>query len=98
MGIHFDYPWAAFAAAAMPVFVFVTFWLWHRRRLERLSRLGGEVAIARLAPAAVRRMPTARALRMAAILALATLAFAGPRWGATTSVVRATGLDVAIAM
>ncbi|MEA3246431.1 MAG: VWA domain-containing protein, partial [Gemmatimonadota bacterium] len=49
-------------------------------------------------PAAAARAPVARAVRIGAALALATLGFAGPRWGEGTTVVRTRGVDVAIAM
>ena len=55
MNFTFDLPWAALAAVALTLLSCVTFWFWHRRRVARLSRLGAEVAIARLAPAGVRR-------------------------------------------
>ena len=93
-----DRPIIAFAAIAAPLFVGAAFAWQHRRRLRRIAALGAEEAIARLAPAGVRRPPLARAVRLGAALALATVALAGPRWGEGTTVVRQRGLDVAIAM
>ena len=93
-----DRPIIAFAAIAAPLFVGAAFAWQHRRRLRRIAALGAEEAIARLAPAGVRRPPLARAVRLGAALALATVALAGPRWGEGTIVVRQRGLDVAIAM
>ena len=76
----------------------MTFWVWHRRRVARLSRLGVEAAIARLAPFGVRRAPVARAIRVSAAIGLAALAFAGPRWGTSANLVRTQGIDVVLAM
>jgi Ca-activated chloride channel family protein len=96
--LHFDLTWALIAAAVLPLLAAVAFRVWHQRRLTRLGRLGGDAAIARLAPAAVRRAPIGRAVRVSGAVALATLAFAGPRWGSGTSVVRTEGIDVVLAM
>lgn len=96
--IAVDLPLAGWLAAAAPAAVAVTLAWQHRRRLRRIAQLGTAEAIARLAPAGVRRPPVARAVRLGLALALAALGFAGPRWGEGTSVVRTRGLDVAIAM
>ncbi|HVT38920.1 MAG TPA: VWA domain-containing protein [Gemmatimonadaceae bacterium] len=98
MNLRFDVLWALYAAAVLPLASLLTFWLWHRRRVIRLARLGGEAAIVRLAPAGARRAPVARALRVSSAIGLAMLAFAGPRWGTSTSVVRTEGIDVVLAM
>jgi Ca-activated chloride channel homolog len=98
MSLRFDLFWALVAAALLPFVAALTFWLWHRRRMARLARLGGEPAILRLAPPGVRRAPVARALRVSAALGLAALAFSGPRWGTGTAVVRTEGIDVVLAM
>jgi Ca-activated chloride channel family protein len=98
MSIAFDLPWAALAAVALSVLSGVTFWLWHRRRVARLSQLGVEAAIERLAPFGVRRAPVARAIRVSASIGLAALAFAGPRWGTSANLVRTQGIDVVLAM
>jgi Ca-activated chloride channel family protein len=89
--------WIWFAIAA-PGLVALAFGWQHRRRLRRIAALGAEAAVARLAPANVRRPPYARAARMSVALALTTLGFAGPRWGEGTTIIRQRGLDVAIAM
>jgi Ca-activated chloride channel family protein len=98
MSVAFDLPWAALAAVALSVLSGVTFWLWHRRRVARLSQLGVEAAIERLAPFGVRRAPVARAIRVSASIGLAALAFAGPRWGTSANLVRTQGIDVVLAM
>lgn len=96
--IRFDLPWAAVAAVILPLLSAYGFRMWHRRRVARLSRLGVEAAIERLAPAGIRRAPVARAVRVSAVVGLVTLAFAGPRWGTGTNVVRSQGIDVVLAM
>jgi Ca-activated chloride channel family protein len=93
-----DRPLWAWIAIGSPLLVALAFAWQHRRRLQRVAALGVEAAITRLAPPNVRRPPFARAVRMAAALMLATVGFAGPRWGEGTTVVRQRGLDVAIAM
>jgi Ca-activated chloride channel homolog len=98
MNFRFDYPWIGAAAALLALLSAFVFRLWHKRRLARLSQLGVEAAIERLAPAGVRRAPVARAVRVSAAIGFATLAFAGPRWGAGTNVVRTQGIDVVLAM
>jgi Ca-activated chloride channel homolog len=98
MNFRFDLPWAAVAAAILPLLAAAVFALWHRRRVARLSQLGVQAAIDRLAPSGVRRAPVARAIRVSVALGLATLAFAGPRWGSGTNLVRTQGIDVVLAM
>ena len=98
MNLRFDLPWAAVAAALLPLLSAFTFWLWHRRRAARLSNLGAEAAVERLAPRGVRRAPVARAIRVSAAVGLAALAYSGPRWGSGTDVVRTEGIDVVLAM
>ena len=98
MNFRFDYPWIGAAAFVLALLTALVFRLWHKRRLARLSQLGVEAAIERLAPAGVRRAPVARAVRVSAAIGLATLAFAGPRWGAGTNLVRTQGIDVVLAM
>jgi len=98
MNFRFDYPWVAAGAVLLTALSALTFWFWHRRRVVRLSQLGGEAAIERLAPLGVRRAPVARAIRVSLAIGLATLAYAGPRWGSGVSVVRTEGIDVVLAM
>ncbi len=93
-----DMPLLAWLALLAPLVASAAFAWQHRRRLQRISALGGDAAVARLAPAGIRRPPVARAVRLSLALALATLGLAGPRWGSGTQVVRQRGLDVAIAM
>jgi Ca-activated chloride channel family protein len=98
MNVYFDLPWLALAALAAPVLTALAFLLWHRRRVARLARLGNAAGLARLAPDDVRRPPVARAARLSAVALLATLALAGPRWGASSGTVRTEGIDVVLAL
>jgi Ca-activated chloride channel family protein len=98
MNFRFDLPWAAAVAVVLSLLSALTFRVWHLRRVARLSQLGVEAAIERLAPAGVRRAPVARAIRVSAAVGLAALAFAGPRWGSGTDIVRTEGIDVVLAM
>src|ERR1019366_8469468 len=98
MNLRFDLPWAAVAAVVLSLLSALTFRLWHRRRVARLSQLGVEAAIERLPPGGVGRAPVARAVRVSAAIGLAALAYAGPRWGSGVSVVRTQGIDVVLAM
>ncbi len=93
-----DFPVVAAIALLAPLIVAGSLTWQHRRRLRRIASLGTAAAVARLAPEGVRRPPVARTVRIGLALALVVIGMAGPRWGAGTSVVRARGLDVAIAM
>lgn len=98
MNLRFDLPWMLVLAALLPLLSAAAFWWWHSRRVSRLSALGGQPAIDRLTPAKARRAPIARAARFSVALGLAALAFAGPRWGTGSNVVRTEGIDVVLAM
>lgn len=98
MSSFVDLPWLAGVALLAPFAVAAVFWWQHRRRSKRIASLGGEAAIARLAPQGARKPPVARAVRLGTALLLALIGLAGPRWGAGTSVVRQRGLDVALAL
>lgn len=93
-----DRPGVAWLAIAAPMLTAAVFAWQHRRRIRRIAALGSDAAVARLAPAGVRRPPYARAVRLGLALALATVGFAGPRWGGGTAVVRRQGVDVVLAM
>ena len=98
MNLVFDLPWVAVIALPAALLTAAVFWLWHRRRVGRLALLGGDAVIARLAPAAVRQPPVARAVRVSIAVALTMVGFAGPRWGAGTGIVKTDGIDVVLAM
>lgn len=94
----FDLPWmlAVALACALAATGFVL--IGHARRRRRLLRYGTPEAIARLAPVEAARRPTARALRLGLAALLLGVAVAGPRWGASTSVLASEGLDIAVAL
>lgn len=98
MSMFFDLPLIAALALPMGLLSGAVFWFWHRRRVGRLARLGGDAAVARLAPADVRRPPVVRAVRVAVAVALMTVGFSGPRWGAGSGIVKTDGIDVVLAM
>ena len=98
MNWHVDRPWLAVVALLLPFATAALFWYANRRRAERLSRLGGEVALARLAPDVATRSPLWRSVRLAIAAGCAAFALAGPRWGTGSSVVRTEGIDVVLAM
>jgi len=75
-----------------------TAWLWQHRRAERLAALGPAAALQRLAPAARSGAGLRRAIRLGVASVLASLALAGPRWGAAREIVRTNGGDVVLAM
>lgn len=93
-----DIPWLAFAALAAPFVVAAVFWWQHRRRSRRIAALGGEAAIARLAPRSARKPPVARAVRIGGALVFALVGLAGPRWGMGTASMHQRGLDVVLAL
>lgn len=98
MTVGFDFPaLGRLSLVGLPVAFAVLGWH-HRRRLQRIARLGAPQAIARLVPAGGRRMPAARAARLGFALTFVLLGFAGPRWGEGTLLVRTRGLDVALAL
>jgi Ca-activated chloride channel family protein len=98
VSIFFDLPWVALLALPIALLTAAVFWLWHRRRIGRLALLGSDAAIARLAPADVRRPPIGRAVRVSIAVGLMTVGFSGPRWGAGTGIVKTDGIDVVLAM
>ena len=98
MSLFFDLPWVALLSVPLAVLTAAVFWLWHRRRVGRLALLGGDAAIARLAPANVRQPPIARAVRVSIAVGLMTIGFSGPRWGTGTGIVKTDGIDVVLAM
>lgn len=98
MNWHIDRPWLAIVAIVLPFATATLFAFANRRRMKRLARLGGEVALARLAPEAAARAPRARIARLSLAAGLGAFALAGPRWGAGTSTVRTEGHDVVLAM
>ncbi len=93
-----DLPGAAWVALAAPFAVAAVLAWEHRRRLRRASSLGPPAVVARLAPSLARKRPMGRIARVGGAAALATLGFAGPRWGEGSNIVRTKGVDVVLAM
>lgn len=94
----FDWPWltiiAPLAGAAMLAVVLWAF----RRRLLRLARFGAQDLVARLIPPRALDRPRWRAWRLAAVVTLALVALAGPRWGRDLSVSQSEGIDIVLAL
>ncbi|MHB1311216.1 MAG: vWA domain-containing protein [Gemmatimonadaceae bacterium] len=96
--IAWERPWLLVLAVAVAALGVASALLWQRRRSARLSVLGSELAIGRLAPSARSRSSLYRALRLGAASVLAAVALAGPRFGAARDVIRTRGGDVVLAM
>ena len=97
-GIYFDYPWLLALAVILPVLAVLLLRHNYRRRSARLARLGSLDVVARLVPPAALRPPHWRTARLATAGLLAGFAVAGPRWGAERNVVRASGIDMVLAL
>ena len=96
--IAWERPLLLFGALLVAALGVLAAWLWQRRRTTRLAHLGGEVALQRLAPTARTAAGMRRAIRLGAAALLASVAFAGPRWGAARELIRTRGGDVVLAM
>src|SRR5690349_9114739 len=97
-GVYFDYPWLLSLAIVLPVLVIVLVRYNYRRRFERLARLGTSDVVARLVPPNAIRPPGWHVARLATAAFGVGLAVAGPRWGAEGNVVRASGIDMVLAL
>jgi Ca-activated chloride channel family protein len=64
--------------------------------VARLGRLGGAEMVSRLVPSLTVRRPVRRSLLLGLAAALASVAAAGPRWGAEPTMVRGSGIDVVL--
>jgi Ca-activated chloride channel family protein len=96
--IAWERPWLLVLALGVAALGVASALLWQRRRSARLSVLGSEAAIERLAPSAHSRSSLYRAMRLGAASVLAAIAFAGPRFGTAREVIRTRGGDVVLAM
>ncbi len=89
------------ALAAVPILVVavvaLALFAWRRRR-ARLARLAAEPLVARLVPPGAARVPRTRVVLLGLAALFAGLAFAGPRWGLESSVVRTSGADIVVAL
>jgi len=97
-GVFFDYPWLLPMAVVLPVLVIVLVRYNYRRRFERLARLGSADVVSRLVPPNAIRPPGWHVARLATAAIGIGIAVAGPRWGAERNVVRASGIDMVLAL
>jgi Ca-activated chloride channel family protein len=95
---YFDRPWALALAIVLPALTAVLVRVWHRRREERLARLGTPSMVGRLVPKPALRRPGQRALLLGGAALLAGVAAAGPRWGSEATVVQGEGIDLVLAL
>lgn len=93
-----DHPWLLAAAVACALFAAFAVIAGHRRRQRRLARFGSPEALTRLGPPGLAAVPRARAVRLAAALALLVVGLAAPRWGQGSAIIDSEGIDVAIAL
>ena len=93
-----EYPWALLGAPLFAAAIALLLWLSFRRRAARLARLGTGTLVARLLPPAAMRAPWPRIVLLGLAAACAAIAYAGPRWGMETTVQRASGVDVVLAL
>lgn len=92
-----EWRWAISLVVILPVIVVWFVIRGRQRRALRLSRLGTPDMIARLVPEVVRRSKWHIA-RLGAAGLLFGIAFAGPRWGITRTVVAEKGVDIVLAL
>jgi Ca-activated chloride channel family protein len=95
---YFDLPWLLPLAVLLPILAVACLGTAHRRRGERIARLGQREVIERLLPPGVLDPPRWRTIRLATAAALVGIGVAGPRWGAERSTVRTRGIDLVLAL
>ena len=93
-----EYPWALVAAPAFAAAIALLLWGAFRRRAARLARLGAGNLVARLIPPAAMSAPWPRVVMLGLAAACAAVAYAGPRWGMETTMQRASGVDLVLAL
>jgi Ca-activated chloride channel family protein len=91
-------PWLLSAALVLPVLLVTLTLVWARRREARVARLAAPELVERIAPAAVGVRGGWRAARLGLAALFAGVALAGPRWGLESTAVRASGIDVVLAL
>jgi Ca-activated chloride channel family protein len=98
MMIALDRPWFVLGGVALAIVAAALVLVGFARRRARLANYGAPEALARLAPPDAGRRPVRRALALALATLCLAIAIAGPRWGASTSILESEGIDVAIAL
>ncbi|HEY0995394.1 MAG TPA: VWA domain-containing protein [Gemmatimonadaceae bacterium] len=98
MSAWFEYPLLLPLAFILPVLAWVMLRMGSRRRAKRLERLGERAMVERLVPAHTLDTGGWRLARLVPAAALIGVAVAGPRWGYERSIVRASGVDMVLAL
>lgn len=98
LALWFEHPWLLPLAVILPLLAVITVRRSHARRRERLTRFGDLSVVSRLVPPSTLAPPTWRAIRLGLAALLAGIAIAGPRWGASRSIVRARGIDLVLSL
>lgn len=93
-----DRPWMALVGLVLAILAAVLILGGFARRRARLANYGTPEALARLAPPEAGQRPVRRAVALAVATLALGIALAGPRWGASTSILESEGIDVAIAL
>ncbi len=93
-----DFPWLLVLGLVLPAIAIALLVVAVRRRRARLSRLGTESMLTRLAADAPAPRAGWRAVRLGLALLFAAVALAGPRWGSERTVVRGEGIDLVLAL
>jgi Ca-activated chloride channel homolog len=95
---YFDLPWLLPLAVLLPLLAIVCLRQAHRKRAERVARLGQRDVVERLLPPGILDPPKWRTFRLASAAALVGVGVAGPRWGAERTTVRTRGIDMVLAL
>src|SRR4051794_10420493 len=93
-----QWPAALALAIALPILILWLVRLGVISRAQRLARLGTSEMTARLAPSLTMSTGKWRLLRLGLAALLIGIAYAGPRWGLEQAVVKASGVDVVLAL
>ncbi|AHG90690.1 von Willebrand factor type A [Gemmatirosa kalamazoonensis] len=95
---YFQAPWLLVLAIVLPLAALALAYVWARRRRARVTRLGAEPLVSRLAPSISGTGARWRALRLGGAVLFGAIALAGPRWGNERSEMQSSGVDVVLAL